>query len=205
MLMNNREFKTRRKNSQCNFKVIFAPAVSVIIFVLVVSFSSSSPSPRQNPLPGLNVTRHTGGSDKITLPSKADAADNCSDNVQSAASFNFDHLIDDYHKSVQSAESASEKTFIVTAYCPCHICCDKFADGVTASGHVIQDGDRFVAAPRDIKFNTRLLIPGYARDTPVKCLDRGGAITAGRLDVFFPTHAEAMEWGVKRLKVKIVK
>ena len=43
-------------------------------------------------------------------------------------------------------------------------------------------------------------VPGYGI---VEVWDRGGAIKDGRLDVFFPTHREALEWGVKWLEVKM--
>lgn len=88
----------------------------------------------------------------------------------------------------------------ITAYCPCEKCCGRFADGVTASGHRIQPGDKFVAAPKEIPFGTILDVPGYGR---VPVLDRGGAIKVNRLDVFFSSHQAALDWGVKYLKVKI--
>ena len=59
-----------------------------------------------------------------------------------------------------------------------------------------------MAAPSEIPFNTRLVIPGYAGGLPVPVLDRGSAITEGRLDVFFHSHDEALEWGVKYLRVQ---
>ncbi|MBN1804713.1 MAG: 3D domain-containing protein [Sedimentisphaerales bacterium] len=91
----------------------------------------------------------------------------------------------------------------VTAYCPCPKCCGEYSDGVTACGHVIQPGDTFVAADRRYSFHTEMLIPGYSNSKPVKVLDRGGAIKGNKLDVFFATHQEALEWGVKFLDVKI--
>lgn len=91
----------------------------------------------------------------------------------------------------------------VTAYCPCPKCCGEYSDGVTACGHKIQPGDTFVAADRRYSFGTEMLIPGYSNSKPVKVLDRGGAIKGNRLDVFFATHQEALEWGVKYLEVKV--
>jgi len=92
----------------------------------------------------------------------------------------------------------------VTAYCPCPKCCGEYSDGVTACGHEIQPGDTFVAADRRYPFRTEMLIPGYSNSQPVRVLDRGGAIKGGnRLDVFFATHQEALEWGVKYLEVKV--
>ena len=91
----------------------------------------------------------------------------------------------------------------VTAYCPCRKCCGKYADGVTACGHQIQPGDFFVAADRNYPFGTKVSVPGYNSGKPVKVLDRGGAIRGDRLDVFFPSHAGALKWGVKYLDVKV--
>jgi 3D (Asp-Asp-Asp) domain-containing protein len=91
----------------------------------------------------------------------------------------------------------------VTAYCACKKCCGKFTDGITACGHKIRPGDAFAAADKRYSFGTEVLIPGYNNDKPVKVLDRGGAIRGNRLDVFFHTHKEAMQWGVKYIDVKI--
>lgn len=94
------------------------------------------------------------------------------------------------------------RVFRVTAYCPCSICCGKYADGITASGRpVTHNGGRFVAAPKSMKFGTMLSIPGYNGSRPVPVLDRGGKIGEGRLDVFFDSHDEALQWGVQHLKV----
>ena len=91
----------------------------------------------------------------------------------------------------------------VTAYCACRRCCGKFADGKTANGHKIRPGDTFAAADRRYSFGTEMLIPGYNNTVVVKVLDRGGAIKGNRLDVFFATHQEALQWGVQYLDVKV--
>lgn len=91
----------------------------------------------------------------------------------------------------------------VTAYCPCPKCCGQYSDGVTACGYKIRPGDTFVAADRRYSFGTEMLIPGYSNSRTVKVLDRGGAIKGNRLDVFFATHQEALEWGVKYLEVSV--
>lgn len=102
----------------------------------------------------------------------------------------------------QSTEQQSRPTLIVTAYCPCEKCCGEFADGVTASGHIIEPNDCFVAADPNISFGTCLSIPGYAGGRMVSVEDRGGAIQGNRLDVFFPTHDEALAWGIREFEVK---
>jgi 3D (Asp-Asp-Asp) domain-containing protein len=91
----------------------------------------------------------------------------------------------------------------VTAYCPCQKCCGEYSGGPTACGHKIRPGDAFVAADKKYCFGTEMLVAGYKNGDPVKVLDRGGAIRGNRLDVFFGSHEEALEWGVKYLDVKV--
>lgn len=112
------------------------------------------------------------------------------------------------HKNCYIAETLSPSpTFYtiemnVSAYCPCSLCCGKFADGITASGNPAEGF--FVAAPPNIPFGTLLVVPGYADGCPVPVWDRGGAIKDNKLDVFFPTHQEALNWGRQQLNVKIL-
>ncbi len=82
----------------------------------------------------------------------------------------------------------------VTAYCSKSCCCGRWADGVTASGHIIQPGDKFVAA-KSLPFGTMITIPGYGT-VPVR--DRGPDF-----DVFFDDHQTALEWGRQKLDVII--
>lgn len=101
--------------------------------------------------------------------------------------------------------------YTVTAYCPCKVCCGRYADGITASGHKILPGDCFVAAPPEIPFGTWLIVPGYNDGWPVKVLDRGGVIKGKNLDVFFGVdpdssrtctpHERALEWGRQTLRI----
>jgi len=94
----------------------------------------------------------------------------------------------------------------VTAYCACKKCCGPRAQGLTASGRRIDfNGGRFVAADtRLLKFNTKLLVPGYAAGQPVQVIDRGGAIKGNKLDVFFNSHDQARKWGRQWLLVTVV-
>ena len=90
----------------------------------------------------------------------------------------------------------SAMLFVVTAYCPCRRCCGPHARGITASG--TRADHRLVAGPPSMPFGQVLEIPGYGR---VRCEDRGGAIKGQRLDVLFPTHEQALAWGVKTLRI----
>lgn len=93
----------------------------------------------------------------------------------------------------------------VTAYSPDHRSCGDQADGITASGYSVHtNAGRLVAADRKMfGFGQLLSIPGYADESVVPVLDRGGAIKGNRLDVLYPTHERAMQWGVKHLVVTV--
>jgi 3D (Asp-Asp-Asp) domain-containing protein len=94
----------------------------------------------------------------------------------------------------------------VTAYCPCVKCCGKGAHGVTASGKPVTfNRGRFAAADTDLlPFETRIQIPGYNGGKPIEVIDRGGAIKGHKLDVFFPTHKQALEWGRRTLQITVL-
>ena len=103
------------------------------------------------------------------------------------------------------------RRFRVTAYCPCRLCCGRWASlpmdkRTTASGEslpaLIRAGERFVAADQGIPFGTMVWVPGYA-DGWVPVLDRGGKIRGDRLDVFYPDHKTALRFGVRYISVKI--
>jgi 3D (Asp-Asp-Asp) domain-containing protein len=93
----------------------------------------------------------------------------------------------------------------VTAYCPCPKCCGENAQGITASGHdVSYNNSHFVAADTEVlPFGTKLVIPGYT-GAPGEVIDRGGAIKGNKLDLYFPTHEEALQWGRKFIDVTVV-
>ena len=94
---------------------------------------------------------------------------------------------------------------LVTAYSPDAQSCGAFADGITASGYSVKtNGMKLVAADTTLlPFGTMLSIPGYDDGYIVPVLDRGGAITGNHLDVLFPTHDQALQWGVQHLDVTV--
>jgi len=96
-------------------------------------------------------------------------------------------------------------TMLVTAYSPDEKSCAGSADGITASlHHVATNAHKMVAADtRVLPLGSMITIPGYDSGQVVPVLDRGGAIKGNRLDVLFPTDAEARKWGVRRLKVTV--
>jgi len=96
---------------------------------------------------------------------------------------------------------------VVTAYCPCRICCGQYADGVTATGRDARLPG-IAVDPKRIPYGSRVYIPGLGWRTAD---DTGGAMRqSGRrgivhIDVRMPNHKAARLWGVKRLTVTILK
>lgn len=83
-------------------------------------------------------------------------------------------------------------TFKLTAYCSCSKCCGK-SDGITASGTKATAG-RTVAAS-GLPFGTELYINGNTYIVE----DRG--VPGGVVDIYFDSHEEALNFGVKYAKV----
>lgn len=80
-------------------------------------------------------------------------------------------------------------TYTLTAYCACAKCCGK-TDGITASGKRATS-NHTVAAPSSFPFGTKLEINGKIYTVE----DRGGAIQGKRLDIYFDSHQEALNFG----------
>lgn len=89
--------------------------------------------------------------------------------------------------------------FTATAYCPCKQCCGK-TNGVTASGAKAKAGIT-VAMPSKYKFGTKIEIKGMGIYI---VQDRGGAINGNRIDIFFSTHKEALQFGRRTVYLKII-
>lgn len=89
--------------------------------------------------------------------------------------------------------SSGARTVKATGYCSCASCCGK-SDGITASGVKASWGT--LAAPRSYATGSRFTISGFGSKV-FTVQDRGGAITGDRIDIWFPTHQQALDWGVR--------
>ena len=88
--------------------------------------------------------------------------------------------------------------FRLTAYCACKKCCGK-SDGITASGAKVQQGITVAADTDILPFGTKVII----NDHEYTVQDCGGAIKGNRIDVYFDSHEEALEFGVQYANVFI--
>ena len=71
--------------------------------------------------------------------------------------------------------------------------------GTTATGVGVAYG--IVAVdPNVIPLGTRMTVPGYGEGVAA---DTGGAITGARIDLWFPTRAEALAWGTRTVTITL--
>ncbi len=93
----------------------------------------------------------------------------------------------------------------VTGYSPDARSCGQFADNKTAIMYSVwTNGMNLVAAdPKVLPYWSLVSIPGYADDEIVPVLDCGGAIKGNRLDLLYPTHEIARQWGVRQVPVTV--
>lgn len=93
----------------------------------------------------------------------------------------------------------------VTGYSPDARSCGDSADGLTATMHsVTTNAMKLVAAdPTILPYGSMVSIPGYDEESIVPVLDCGGAIKGDKIDLLFPTHEEALQWGRQRILVTI--
>lgn len=115
-------------------------------------------------------------------------------------------LCDEVYEVDEPAVPTSIGWFVVTAYCACEECCGKTPDdpwyGITATGTKATQGRTIAVDPRVIPYGTVLYFEG-----PDGCIsgyvaeDCGGSIKGNRIDLYFVSHEEADEWGVRTLEV----
>lgn len=95
-------------------------------------------------------------------------------------------------------------TFKVTAYCPCEKCCGKDLDdpayGITSTGTVATQGRTIAVYPSQIPYGSTVLVDGVEYIAE----DCGGAIKENRLDIYYDSHQDALEWGVRYCEVSVI-
>lgn len=70
----------------------------------------------------------------------------------------------------------------------------------TATG-VYPDEGMIAVDPEVLKLGSWVHVEHYGK---ARCIDTGGDIRGHRIDVYFNTQEEAIKWGVKKVKVKIL-
>jgi 3D (Asp-Asp-Asp) domain-containing protein len=121
---------------------------------------------------------------------------------------------------VRNRKAPELYTLQTTGYCDCKGCCGWKRNwlfqpvvasgpgkgkakkvGMTASGKWAHPGT--IAADTALfPFGTVMFIPGYGYG---QVEDRGGAIKGYKVDLFFGSHGEALQWGKQKKQVKVWK
>lgn len=96
--------------------------------------------------------------------------------------------------------------FTATAYCPCVSCCGKWAEGrgevvVGALGVELTAGESIAADWNVLPAGTTVEIEGMGEFT---VHDKGGAVKGSRVDIYFDSHAEALAFGRKTVRVRTI-
>ncbi len=107
-----------------------------------------------------------------------------------------------FNESISSPPASSGTEMVVTAtaytaYCP-------GCSGTTAYGIDLRSNpDKKVIAvdPSIIPLGTKVWVEGYGEAIAG---DVGSAIKGHKIDVFIPSYDSAMQWGVKKVKIKII-
>ena len=105
--------------------------------------------------------------------------------------------------SPSSSPSASGgKELVVTATAYTAYC--KGCSGTTAYGIDLRSNPRekvIAVDPNVVPLGTKVWVEGYGEAIAG---DTGGAIKGHKIDVFIPSYDRAMEWGVKKVKLKVL-
>ena len=102
--------------------------------------------------------------------------------------------------AVKSTEPEGKAmTLTATAYCDCYNCCGK-TDGITATGTKATAGRTIAVDPDLIPYGSKVIINGNTYIAE----DCGGAIQSNRVDIFFDSHSEALEWGVRKVEALVI-
>lgn len=114
-------------------------------------------------------------------------------------------------KSAEPAQEPQKLTVTATAYCSCPKCCgiwsaehpSRIGTGYTqktASGTIPTEGRTIATDPSVIPTGSKVELNGNTYIAE----DIGGAIQGNKIDIYFDTHEEALEWGKQTVEVTIL-
>lgn len=136
--------------------------------------------------PSVVESASTGPSTSKSTDSSASNS-KASDSSQSNTSGSSDH---------QNYKTISVKSTAYTASCP-------GCSGVTATGINLNQnpGTKVIAVdPSVIPLGSKVYVPGYGYAVAG---DTGGAINGNRIDVYFHSHSQALNWGVQNIQIRV--
>lgn len=99
-----------------------------------------------------------------------------------------------------NAKSINMGEFKLTAYCPCEECSEGYGRR-TSTGATAKSSHTIAVDPDVIGYGSRVKIGGKT----YKAEDCGGGVVGDHIDIFFDTHSEVEEFGIKYKNVKILR
>lgn len=98
-------------------------------------------------------------------------------------------------EKIDKTDGSKTVKFKVTAYCPCKKCSADWGR-MTSTGVLATQGRTIAVDPRYYPYGTKITINGNTYIAE----DCGGAIKGNRIDIYFDSHQEALEFGVQYLE-----
>ena len=102
-------------------------------------------------------------------------------------------------EKVDNSYTPTEK-FVVTAYCPCQSCSGKWGYQ-TSTGVRATEGRTIAVDPTVVPYGSKVIVNGHEYIAE----DCGGGIKGKKIDIFMDSEAKCRQWGVRKIKIKIVK
>lgn len=110
-----------------------------------------------------------------------------------------------YDTESKTTKLVSEKivrslgVFKTTAYCPCRSCSAGWGRQ-TSTGAIAATNHTVAVDPRVIPYGTKLMIDGIIYTAE----DKGGGVKGKHIDIFYNTHGETLQHGVRNTEVFLV-
>ncbi len=134
-----------------------------------------------------------------TTPSSSAGSENTTTASSESASTKVQSTPEPAQETTSSSNGTLIGSFRLTAYCPCTQCCGANANGTTASGVPAVANHTIAADTSVLPFGTVVYIEGIGTFTVE---DRG--VYGNCIDIFFNTHSEACQFGLKYANVYIL-
>jgi 3D (Asp-Asp-Asp) domain-containing protein len=90
-------------------------------------------------------------------------------------------------------------TFKVTAYCPCVSCSDHWGTQ-TSTGTTATQGKTIAVDPKIIPYGSKIMFGGKVYIAE----DCGSAIKNNKIDLYFDSHQDALNWGIQYHEIFIL-
>lgn len=121
-------------------------------------------------------------------------------NTKAALGLNNNAAVAEPSRDGSSVQRGKTLTMKATAYCLCYKCNYPYYGAPSYIGLPLGKGI-IAVDPKVIPMGSRLYVEGYGEGIAA---DQGNAIKGNRIDLCFATHQQALNYGIKNVKVTIL-